>query len=139
MTSTDKLLLCFCIAAPLLTIAASVGHNTKATTPTPAPAPVAAPVAPQAPAYTLRDLMLSGAADLAADKDRHVLKRSRNAPSVKLYDTQASHPACTINGKPMQVAEAGNGGFTCYRWVGDTVALRIDGNRFVMMDGDNFR
>ena len=131
------------ILAVFFTILATAPRNG----PTPAaakPATVAAVKKPQqpqqsVPAYTTRDLMLHNMADAAGDKQRAVLYVSRNAPRITLYSTQATHPACNIDGKPMRVAEVGRGGFTCYRWVGDMVALRIEGDRFMMQSVDGFR
>lgn len=74
---------------------------------------------------------------LHADKAAQPLHVDRNG-GLTLWDTPAIYPGCEINGKPMMVASARGGGFTCYRWVGSQVALRKDAGHFAMLPGDTF-
>lgn len=104
----------------------------------PAPPPQAAQEARQSPEAFRAELMLTLGTQLAKDKGRRVLYVHRNAPAITLYDTEATHPACTLNGKPMRIAEAGTGGFTCYRFTAGTVALRIDADNFATFPEDAF-
>lgn len=94
---------------------------------------------PTATAYTYAELVNTGAADLAEAKGARVLFESVGEPHMRLYDTAASHPACVVNGLPMQVAQIDGKGYSCYRWVDGRVAVRTADNRFDFFAGDTFR
>lgn len=122
--------------AGVCVILAMIGYSWIHDEPTPAATPVVS--APATAPFTLREIMVQSMLDATGDKGRTVLFQSVNAPRIKLYDTTATHPACTFNGKPMQVLEADNGGFGCYLWVGDQVAMRVEGDQLAMFPRDRF-
>lgn len=114
------------------------GCNDKPATTAPK---VQAAAAPAEAKPTILELKISAVADMAAHKRHQVLFESINSPRVILYATQATHPACNINGKPMQVAQIGASDFTCYRWLngGERVALAMGDGKMILMKSSEFR